>query len=134
MPTIPTTPYTSISFPQMLKAVRWCQNALNLRDWTIDLEVGDVVPKWVDKDENDVLLAFSRSWASYFTAQIWICPSCCKDRDCHPISVLCHEMIHVFLQSYRICDNDERMINTLEYHLFKSWLIDVAKRKMKGRK
>jgi len=125
MATLSTTPYIDVSFRQMLKAVRWCQNALNLRDWTISLEVGNTFPEWVPKDTGGA--AYSKPCLSYFSARTWICLDRCRESDFHPVSVLCHEMIHTFLWSYGIQSHDERLINTLEYHLFQTWLSDQKK-------
>lgn len=129
MATFSTAPYTKMSFRQMLKAVKWCQNALNLRDWFVDLEVGDIFPKWGNEDDGS--LASSKSNVPYFSAQIWVSASRCKNSNCHPVSVLCHEMIHVFLWSYGVCNHDERMVNTLEQHIFQTWLGEQKRNRKK---
>jgi hypothetical protein len=132
MPTFSNAPYTKVSLSQMLKAVHWCQNALNLRDWMINLEFGDTLPDWVQSDEIKGL-AYNRVSLPYFTAWTWVSPDRCKENDVHPIEALCHEMLHVLFSNYKIeRPHDERMVITLEYHLFQSWLSE--QRKLKRRK
>ncbi len=131
-----TTPYIKMSFTQILRAVGWCQNALNLRDWTIHLEMGDEVPDWVQNDKQLDGLAYNRVNVPYFTAWVWISPGRCKENNTHPIEVICHEMLHILLSNYGIeHPHDERMVITLEYHVFQTWLNKMKKnKKTKGPK
>lgn len=126
MATYSKIPYKRVSFKQLENAVKWCQNNLNLRDWKIELEIGNTAPGWIIDDGR---IGSSQTYVPYFTAKVWVCPKRCKENDTHPISVLCHEMLHVFFYNYGIEDHDERATNTLEYHLFQNWLNKNKKRK-----
>ena len=119
-------PYTKVSFSQMISALKWAQNKLNLRDWEISLDYGEDRPDWINSDKKTYGGIINLVYKDSFYAEIWISPKECKMNFSYPISALMHEMIHLLLESYNqnkeILHPDERLVNTLEYHLFQSWL------------
>lgn len=119
---ISTVPYEKITFGKLLGVIKWAQNKLSLRDWTIELEFGDELPKWADW--NDDRMASIQSNTPYLSAKLWVSQSRCKSSNCNPISVVLHELLHTLLYHYNIQNHDERLVNILECYLFKSWLID----------
>jgi len=118
-------PYAKVSFSQMISALKWVQNTLNLRDWEINLNYGEEEPNWIDPNRKFYGGIINLTYVGSFYAEIWISPEECKNNFSHPISVLFHEIIHLLLESYNQNTDylhfNERLINTLEYHLFKSW-------------
>ena len=118
-------PYITVSFSQMISAFKWAQNKLNLRDWEINLEYGEARPDWVSTVTGMYGGIINLEYKDSFYAEIWISSKACVDNVSHPISVLFHEMIHLLLENYNqnkeILHPDERLVNTLEYHLFQSW-------------
>lgn len=116
-------PYRSVRHQTIFRVVRWCQNQLNLRDWEIEVSYGDSLPSWVEdstiKENNSA--GQCNSLSEYFKGQIWVSPERCKASNYHPVSVVIHEMLHIFFHHYQITDQDERMLNILESLLFRLW-------------
>jgi hypothetical protein len=123
--------YTKVSFLQLKSALKWAQNQLNLRDWEISLEYGIDRPYWVDPIKKVYGGIINLVYVGSFYAEIWINPKDCEMNVSHPISVLMHEMVHLLLESYNqkveLLHPNERLVNTLEYHLFRSWLLRKGK-------
>ena len=109
----------------MISALKWAQRNLNLRDWEINLEYGKDRPDWIIPDRKTYGGIINLVYKDSFYAEIWINPKECEMNVSHPISTLMHEMIHLLLESHNQNDKflhpNERLVNTLEYHLFKSW-------------
>ena len=91
-----------------MRATREARNALQLRDWEIELYSGEIPPKGFEPyylnsgatlSERDVL-----------RARIWINMLQCKEQNHDPLAVVLHEISHIWLEAM---EDDELMCNIL---------------------
>ena len=74
-----------------------CLNRLNLRDWAVDLYLGDEVPEKFAGDEPGDSPAMVVYEAQYKMARIWVSPERSRRDNVDPLFYLYHEIIHIFL-------------------------------------
>lgn len=116
---------------ELLDSTRWWKVHCCMSDWVIDLSLRTPPPVWVDRPIDNSLGRSSTSDIFYF-AKIWInLPNCVKD-DADPMSVLFHELAHVWLNAQGFLDHHERFVNTLEGILYKAWVFDMLELKVEG--
>ena len=99
--------YRNRQYKQLLSKLKEAQNTLQMRDWQIDLEVGDTPPKrFIDKDNGD---SVCRAWydTTNLKAHIWISPARCKKENTDPLFNLYHEIGHIWSETH----NEETRCN-----------------------
>lgn len=125
--------YEKVSFSELLKVIHWGQTVLNLRDWTIELEVSLHPPQWVEEN-NGTFVSGCIHYENFneFGVGIWIqedenlrnvnpiSPNLCENT--HPITVLLHELVHLFLRIYGVNRHSEKMVNIITLQLYQNWL------------
>jgi len=79
------------------KVVRWFRRSLGLREWTINLAIGESGPPGRDIDGDPGRLGQCWPELRAKTATIWVSPDRCRLAGIDPIRVLCHELWHVCL-------------------------------------
>jgi len=77
---------------QAAKFGEWCQGALGLEDWRIEIVLQDDPPAWVQDDGRSV--GACASVRSYKTAHIWVSPQRSRDEGTDQFAVLAHEVLH----------------------------------------
>ncbi|MFA6281242.1 MAG: hypothetical protein WCY05_01905 [Candidatus Omnitrophota bacterium] len=95
--------YQRVTYKQMLSCVRFCQNFLNLRDWTITLQESDTLEDLgnIEVDPNKMV------------ATITINPQSHKAENENIYSTLIHECIHIL--SIGVCKIDANQSEPISY-------------------
>ena len=92
--------YQKATHEQLDKCKRWCQNQLEMRDWEIHLDVGNIRPDYapVPDDPKDVVYGSCSIRVARHKGEVWIAIDSIKDENENPYSTLIHEMLHFFLR------------------------------------
>jgi len=93
----------------MCKYLRKALNSLQMRDWGVDLEVGDEIPKRFASDDDGDCVARVFFDSDTLHAFIWVSPGRCKVDGVDPLNAMYHEIAHIF----HIIHNEEVWCNVL---------------------
>jgi hypothetical protein len=87
-------PYKTRTHALLTKKLTEALNLLQMRDWQVDLEVGDNVPVVFRDDDNGISVCRSQWQADCLKAFIWISPDRCRKENTDPLFNLFHELAH----------------------------------------
>ena len=91
--------YRTRTVKDLRRFVKDCQNALQMRDWQIDLIYGDTIPKeFVEGDDGNP--AYIKYEHGHLTASIWVSPIRCARDNTDPRFNVAHEIAHAFQDSH----------------------------------
>jgi len=124
--------YQKCDHDELVNLIKWLQNMLCLRDWTIILDTKYAVPADFnpqDPEEINGIVNFSRD---KMKAVIWIPLIRLMAENTNCFEVCCHEMLHVFFEQQGF-EKDEQatgILASILYRLFcKENKIKIAKSK-----
>jgi hypothetical protein len=101
-------PFKNRRHDTLTKRLRIALNMMQMRDWDVDLEYGDLLPlRWI-KDDDDAMARVDYC-TDTLTAFIWVSPERCKKNNTDPLSALYHEVAHIFLEVH----NEEVRCNVI---------------------
>jgi hypothetical protein len=110
---------------QVSKCVAWCQNELQLRDWQIDIVVGqDRPPETADKDDrsDDVVYGAMAASPNRLKAIVFVHDVNCNKENENMYLTAIHEMLHVMLYANGIHHDLQeplaRRFESIVYRLF----------------
>lgn len=83
--------YQKATYKDLLKMLEWLKEELNLRDWSISLNVGEK-PDWVNIDNVE---GAEISDSNYMFSKIWIPLYKNEKNGRNPYQILAHEVLHV---------------------------------------
>ena len=115
--------YQKASHQDILNLIRWLQNRLNLRDWTIHVYTDPEPPKKINGDSDKMPVSGSVTiYSDRRRAWLWVSPAKCKLINENPYEAVCHEMLHVLTEATGSSDGQEelliRTISPLIYRLY----------------
>ena len=113
--------YQKTTHEELLDLIKWAQNVLSLRDWTITLDTGLKIPRRLmpGKDSDYEGLAFMQ--ADRMFAEIWIPLDRLRTENSNPIEACCHELVHVLLNNNNGPDDDERLVRIISPLLYMAY-------------
>ena len=124
--------YQPADHDSLLEVIRWCQNNLSLRDWTITLDTGHNTPRKLMPGDPHKFEGRSHIDSDRLFALIWLPIGHFPIDDCGPIEVCMHEMTHVFNADQGLVD-DEQLTRILSPLLYRTYCyengIEMAKEK-----
>lgn len=123
--------YQRVAYGQMLKCVRWCQNTLNLRDWTITLtEIDSDVSVGIKNAELDY--GSCEVDSHKMVAEVTIYSALHKKDNSNIYSTIIHEMIHIL--SVGKCGIDSEKSEPISYAfediLYEKFCVECKKKIM----
>ena len=97
-------PYEEMTHKQLLAYIHGAQELLSLRDWKIDLDIGNICPDIMENaDSTESKKAFGR--VNYdktiLTALIWVPLLRCKAVNISPFDTAMHEVAHIFYDYHK---------------------------------
>ena len=119
--------YQKATHEDLLKLLKWSQNKLNLRDWTIYLDTGPrqrgefLIAEGGDGEKMSVAVQSITS-PERLRAWIWVSIDKCKIIDDNPYEVVLHEALHILLESTGVAEARQehliRRLSPLLYQLY----------------
>ena len=106
--------YQKATQAQLLKCIGWCQNQFQLRDWEIQLSIGDTRPPEFEDGSPSVEQAEVTYSTVRLKAVIWINDTVIIQKGLSLYSAVIHEMLHILIGISYDNDNDELIVRSLE--------------------
>lgn len=101
---IKTFPFRPVRKASLERCVEWCRENFHLRDWSVELKLGEVT-------EDEVAHCDLRRTS--LSVDITVSPQACRSENRNMLSVVIHEMLHTLMEENGI-DDDEQVVSVLE--------------------
>ena len=113
--------YQPVTMGRLLNLIRWFQNQLQLRDWTIKIDLSICMPKEFKPGDDDSYEALCNINKDTLTALIWLPLPRFAERNDNPIEAVIHELCHVMIEARGMDGEDEALVRTISPMLYRLW-------------
>lgn len=120
--------YESTTHKELLKIIKWCQNRLSMRDWTITLITTDNPPPELSGElaESASTCGMSVWIGDDETGVVWLPLRRLEALNVSAVVTCIHEVLHCVMDKIRV-EKEEYVVNLLSPTIYESWLYDMQK-------